>query len=109
MADQQHITRSEAPAHDGSVTPAAIHLPDLYFRARCASPPCKALLGGFHVPARIGMIVFSCPKCGLSTVFKLGDYGITPVLAGPLVGSEPCPPARLNGARTRGQRGGKGR
>lgn len=107
MSDQQIQAGTEkAPAHDGSVTPAAISLPDLFFRARCASPACKALLGGFHVPASVGMIVFSCPQCGLATVFRLGDYGIKAVLTGPLIGAKPCPPGT---PRTRGARGGRNR
>lgn len=107
MADSSQAERPAA--HDGSVQPAAIALPDLYFRARCAAPSCKALLGGFHVPASVGMIVFSCPKCGLTTVFKLGDYGIDAKLAGPLVGATPCPGVAGAPARTRGQRGGRNR
>lgn len=112
MADQQHNGPAGVPAngsavaHDGSVRPAAMELPDLFFRARCAAPACKALLGGFHIPCAGGMVVFACPQCGLSTVFKNEAYGIRSVLAGPLVGSKPCPPSQ---PRTRGQRGGRGR
>lgn len=106
MADQTHSAAATgAPAHDGSVKPAPIELPDLYFRARCAAPNCKALLGGFHIPCVGGMVVFSCPKCNLSTVFRNSEYGIQSRLAGPLVGAAPCPP----GPRTRGARGGRGR
>lgn len=97
----------KSDVNDGSVVPAGVALPDLFFRARCASPTCKALLGGFYIPASKGMVVFSCPKCGLSTVFKLGDLGIRTVLAGPLVGATPCPPGTPT--RTRGQRGGRRR
>ena len=111
MADQQHhVETNGAPAHDGSVTPAPLALPDLFFRARCASPPCKALLGGFHIPCVGGMVVFSCPQCGLTTIFKNESFGIQTRLAGPLVGSKPCPPGGVNGVRRpRGARGGKGR
>lgn len=112
MADQTSSTAAPgAPAHDGSVTPAPVELPDLYFRARCASSTCKALLGGFHIPCVGGMVVFSCAKCSLTTVFRNSEYGIQSRLAGPLVGAVPCPPGKgVNGApRTRGARGGRGR
>jgi hypothetical protein len=99
--------------HDGSAAPTPIELPPLYFRARCAAPACKELLGGFHMPCVGGMVVFSCAKCGLSTVFKNEAFGIRAALAGPLRGTKACPPAgaALAGApkRSRGARGGKGR
>lgn len=98
-----------ASAHDGSTKPAAIELPELFFRARCASPPCRALLGGFHFTGVGGMVVFSCPQCGLTTIFKNEAFGIQTRLAGPLVGAKPCPPGGMNGTRPRGHRGGKGR
>jgi predicted RNA-binding Zn-ribbon protein involved in translation (DUF1610 family) len=103
-----------AQASDGSVAPAPVELPELYFRARCAAPKCKALLGGFHIPHVGGMVVFSCPTCGLTTIFKNAEFGIQTRLAGPLVGAKPCPPTRapraLAGApRARGQRGGRNR
>lgn len=100
-------------AHDGAANPEPIELPELYFRARCASPPCKALLGGFHIPGIGGLVVYSCPMCGLTTVFKNEAFGIKSRLVGPLVGSKACPPGttKLNGAprRPRGARGGRGR
>lgn len=106
MADQQHPAEAKAPAHDGSVQPAAVELPELFFRARCAAPTCKALLGGFHFTGAGGMVVFSCPKCSLTTVFRNGEFGIQSRLAGPLVGATPCPPGT---PRTRGARGGRNR
>lgn len=55
------------------------------------------------------MVVFSCPQCGLTTIFKNEAFGIQTRLAGPLVGAKPCPPGGMNGTRPRGHRGGKGR
>lgn len=93
-------------AHDGSATPSPVELPDLFFRARCAAPSCKALLGGFHIPCVGGMVVFSCAVCGRTTVFKNEAFGIRAVLAGPLVGAKSC---GESAKRTRGARGGKNR
>lgn len=98
-------------AHDGSVAPEPFEIPDHYFRARCAAPRCKALLGGFHIPHVGGMVVFSCPQCGLTSVFKNGEFGIQVRLIGPLIGTKACPPGSMSGVvkRPRGQRGGRGR
>lgn len=96
---------------DGSANPRPVTLPDLFFRARCASPACKALLGGFHFTGVGGMVVFACSLCGRTTVFRNEPFGIKAYLGGPLVGSKACP-APIDGAavpRTRGHRGGKGR
>ena len=78
--------------HDGSSTPSAFALPELFFKARCAAPSCRALLGGFHVPSVGGMVVFSCAHCEHTTVFKIESYQIKHVLVGPLTGSKKCAP-----------------
>ncbi len=68
-----------------------IEIPQHYFRARCQAPECRHLLGGFHIPCNGGIVVFACPKCHKTSVFRNEAYGIRAVLAGPLV--EPAPTA----------------
>lgn len=88
-------------ASDGSARPVPVSLPPLFFRALCQDPKCHALLGGFHTLQR-GMIVFRCCQCQRTSVFRIDEFGIRAVLAGPLV-------ERRNGEHRRGERGGRGR
>lgn len=62
----------------------AVELPQHYFRARCQAPECRTLLGGFHIPCDGGLIVYSCGKCGKTSVFRNEKFGIRAVAAPPL-------------------------
>jgi hypothetical protein len=100
--DAPHNNGTTSPSvHDGSARPEPVEIPENYYRARCQSPSCRALLGGFHSLQR-GMIIFRCCKCGLTSIFRIDDFGIRSVLRGPLVDGN-------NGTRHRGARGGRGR
>lgn len=69
-----------------------IVLPELFFRARCKAEGCRALLGGFHVPCREAMIVYICPKCHATSVFRVEPYQVRAAVAGPLVGDDSVSP-----------------
>lgn len=69
-------------------TEEAVQIPPHYFKAKCQNPDCRQLLGGFHIPAVGGLVVFGCQKCGRTSVFKNEAYGIRSALAGPLAGEE---------------------
>lgn len=90
-------------ASDGSANPEPVELPPLMFKARCGSPSCRALLGGFHIPCAGGLVAFRCCECGRTTVFKNEAFGIRSALVGPLVDGNhgtrprvraPTPPTR---------------
>jgi hypothetical protein len=62
-----------------------VEIPQHFFKAKCQSPDCRTLLGGFHIPCDGGLIVFACGKCNKTSVFRNEKYGIKAALAGPLV------------------------
>lgn len=67
-----------------------VTIPQHFFRALCQTEGCKTdgrrtLLGGFHIPAAGGIVVFACHACKRTSVFRNEAYGIRAVSAGPLV------------------------
>ncbi len=62
-----------------------VEIPQHFFRARCQTPGCRTLLGGFHVPCDGGLIVYACLKCEKSSVFRNEKFGIRAVSAGPII------------------------
>ncbi len=82
-----------------------VEIPQHFFRALCQNTGCRALLGGFHIPASGGLVVFACGKCGHTSVFRNEAFGIRAALAGPLVGGgggeAPAAPAAAPAQRRR--------
>lgn len=68
----------------------AVEIPQHFFRALCQTDGCKTdgrrtMLGGFHIPAAGGIVVFACAACKKTSVFRNEAFGIRAVSAGPLV------------------------
>ena len=62
------------------------------FRALCQNPKCRAQLGGFHIPAHGGRVVFACYLCGTTSEFKNKLFEIKAAVIGTFkVPTSPAP------------------